>query len=67
MPQKHRLEIKRIVQEHMQGIRFPACDFTAAQLRHALELADRARSGDAEAGERIVEMITHGLLHEALM
>lgn len=51
----------------LQGIRFPACDFTAAQLRHALELADRARSGDAEAGERIVEMITHGLLHEALM
>ena len=39
----------------------PACDFTASQLPLARELAYKARADDADAKERIVQMITRGL------
>jgi hypothetical protein len=51
----------------LSGIRFPACDFTAAQLPEALELARKARAGDEEAKERIVIIIVNGLLNETLL
>ena len=51
----------------LAGVRFPACDFTAAQLPLALELARKARAGDKESAEKIVEIITSGLLGEKLL
>ncbi len=51
----------------LKGLRFPACDFTAGQLRQALELAGKARSGDADAKERLVQMVTRGLRDEELL
>ena len=51
----------------LDGIRFPACDFKAAQLPQALELARMARNGDTGALERIIHIITNGLLNEALL
>ncbi len=47
------------------GIRFPACDFTAAQFPAALDLAKKARDRDAKALERIVTAITSALMNEA--
>ncbi len=49
----------------ISGIRFPACDFTAAQLPAALDLAKKAREGDAEALERIITAITKALMNDA--
>lgn len=51
----------------LAGIRFPACDFTAQQLRDALKLAKEARSGDTAARERIISIITNGLMNEKLL
>lgn len=51
----------------LEGIRFPACDFKAAELPVALELARKTRSGNTDAQERVVEIITRGLLNEPLI
>lgn len=51
----------------LEGIRFPACDFKAAQLPDALELARKARNSDVDAQEKITHIITNGLLNEALL
>lgn len=51
----------------LDGIRFPACDFTALQVPLALELAHKARTDDSDAKERIVQMITRGLLNESVL
>jgi hypothetical protein len=51
----------------LAGIRFSACDFTAAQLREALALAKKARDGDQEARERIITIITNGHLNETML
>lgn len=48
----------------LEGIRFSACDFTAAELPAALDLAKKARQGEEEALERVIKMITDGLLNE---
>lgn len=51
----------------LDGIRFPACDFKAAELPMALELAHKTRSGDARAKGEITRIITRGLLNESLL
>lgn len=51
----------------LRGIRFGACDFTAAQLEQALALAHRARSGDADAVREIGEVITRGRMGEKML
>lgn len=51
----------------LEGIRFPACDFTAQQLSETLELAKKARSGDTAARERVISIITNGLMNEKLL
>lgn len=51
----------------LEGIRFPACDFTAENLPTALELAKKTRAGEADAQERVVQLITRGLLNEPLL
>lgn len=51
----------------LDGIRFPACDFKAAELPMALELAHKTRSGDARAKGEITRIMTHGLLNESLL
>ncbi len=45
----------------IEGIRFPACNFTAKELLIALDLAKKARQGDSEAVEKIIHIITNGL------
>jgi hypothetical protein len=51
----------------LAGIRFSACDFTAAQLPEAMTLAKKARDGDAAAKERIITIITNGHLNETML
>ena len=51
----------------LAGIRFKACDFTAAQFPLALDLAKKARDGDTEALERIIALMTNALLDEPLL
>ncbi len=51
----------------LNGIRFSACDFTAAQLMEARSLARKARNGDPTAQTRIIDIITNGLLNETLL
>lgn len=51
----------------LDGIRFSACDFKAAELPLALELAKQTRQGDVSAKERVIQIILRGLLNEALM
>ncbi|WP_165175248.1 thioredoxin domain-containing protein [Desulfovibrio sp. ZJ369] len=51
----------------LNGIRFPACDFTAAELPTALELSRQVRAGDTNAQERVAGIITRGLLNESLL
>lgn len=51
----------------LNGIRFPACDFSAAELPTALELSRQVRAGDLDAQERAAEIITRGLLNESLL
>lgn len=51
----------------LAGIRFAACDFKASELRPALELAKKAREGDQDAIERIIKMITNGLMDETTL
>ena len=51
----------------LAGIRFAACDFKAAELRPALELAKKARKGDQDAIERVIKMITNGLMDETTL
>ena len=51
----------------LSGIRFAACDFTATELRSALELAKQARKGDEDAKKRIIRIITNGLMDETLL
>jgi hypothetical protein len=48
------------------GIRFPACDFTAAQFPLALDLAKKARGGDKDALERIIVAITNGVMGQSM-
>lgn len=40
------------------GIRFSGCDFTADELLAALELAQKARAGDSQAKDEIIQIIT---------
>ena len=51
----------------LDGIRFPACDFKAGELPVALELARKARAEDDQAQTDIIQIITRGLLNEALL
>ena len=51
----------------LAGIRFPACDFKASELPSALDMAKKARAGDNEAVERIIKIITNGLMNEAML
>ena len=51
----------------LEGIRFSACDFTAAELPVALDLAKKARQGDQEAIERVIKMIANGLMDETVL
>ena len=51
----------------IQGIRFPACDFTAMELPQAIALAKRARAGESSARQEIIEMITRGKMDEKLL
>lgn len=51
----------------LEGIRFPACDFTAKSLPTALELARKTRAGESDAQERAARIITRGLLNESLL
>lgn len=48
----------------LAGIRFHSCDFKAAELLQALELAKKAREGDQGTIEQIIKIITDGLLNE---
>ena len=51
----------------LAGIRFPACDFTATQLREALSIAKQAREGDSAAVEKVITIITNGQLDEKML
>ena len=51
----------------LAGIRFPACDFTAAQFPLALELAKKARDGDKDALEKVITMIAKALKDEPML
>lgn len=51
----------------LSGIRFGSCDFQAADLPAALELAKKARAGDAEAKARVIEVITNGYMGEKML
>ena len=51
----------------LAGIRFPACDFKATELGQALKLAIQAREGDQDAVEKIIKIITNGLMNETLI
>ena len=51
----------------LAGIRFPACDFTAPELKRALELAKQARLDNQSDHAPLVRIITNGLLDEALL
>ena len=51
----------------IQGIRFPACDFKAAQLPQAIDLAHKTRAGDEKAKSEIITIITRGLMDEQLL
>ena len=51
----------------LDGIRFPACDFKAAELPTALELAKKARADDEQAKTDSIGIITRGLLNEPLL
>lgn len=51
----------------LAGIRFPSCDFKAAELPLALELAKQTRKGDEDAKGRVIQIMLKGLLNEALM
>lgn len=51
----------------LAGIRFTACDFKASELRPALELARKARSGDPDAVERVIRIIINGLMNETML
>lgn len=48
----------------LDGIRFPACNFTSEQIVKALGLTKEARSGNEEAKAHIIEIILQGLLGE---
>ncbi len=48
----------------LDGIRFPACNFTSEQLVKALSLAKEARTGSEEAKKDVIEIILQGLLGE---
>lgn len=49
----------------LAGIRFPSCDFTAVELKHALALAKKARSGDKAATDEVITIITKEILEGA--
>ncbi len=51
----------------IQGIRFPACDFKAAQLQQAIDLTHKARAGDEKAKLEINAIIIRGLMDEQLL
>lgn len=51
----------------LDGIRFTACDFKASELPVALEMARKAREGDSEAVERIIRIISNGLMNETIL
>jgi hypothetical protein len=51
----------------LAGIRFPACDFTAAQFSVALDLAKKAGDGDKNALERVITVITNALTDEPML
>ena len=51
----------------LAGIRFTACDFKAVELLQALDLAKKARKGDQDAIERIIKIITNGLMDEVML
>ena len=51
----------------LQGIRFASCDFTRLQLESALVLAQKARSGGANAVQEIIKIITRGRMNEKML
>jgi hypothetical protein len=51
----------------LAGIRFTACDFKASELPQALDLAKEARKGEQGAIERIIQIVTNGLMDEAML
>ncbi len=51
----------------LAGIRFTACDFKASELSTVLELAKKARKGNEDAKERIITIITNGLMNETML
>jgi hypothetical protein len=51
----------------LAGIRFPACDFTAAQFPLALDLAKKAGDGDKDALERVIAAITNALMDDPML
>lgn len=51
----------------LAGIRFPSCDFTAAQLGEALGIAKQAREGDKAALKAVISIITKGQLNEKML
>jgi hypothetical protein len=51
----------------LEGIRFPACDFTAAQLAVAQELAKKARDGDKEALAQVITLIARALMDQPML
>ena len=46
----------------LDGLRFPACDFKAAEIPVALDLAKKARNGDDAARAKVVEIIVNGIM-----
>ena len=51
----------------LAGIRFPAWNFTAAQLPVALKLVKKARDGDMEALEKVITAISNALMDEPML
>jgi hypothetical protein len=50
----------------ISGIRFPACDFTAAQFPVAVDMAKKAKGGDKDALEQVVTTISNGMMNKPL-
>lgn len=51
----------------IQGIRFGSCDFSATELSIVRELAKKARTGDKESIEKIIQIITNGYMNEKIL
>ena len=51
----------------LAGIRFSACDFKAAELPLALELAKKAQTGDESAITKAIAIIVNGHMNETML